>query len=157
MIRNILRDILATYGSLSQPNWSFLWQGAKPYCDVIETIHSNISLLDGFSVTDMSDYMYGLGPQLVFHCEEDSWWLSLSLVGRYAYFGKTSTKPIRIIESIEHCETDFEHMIISALDKHSIALVPKIIAQIELPEFHLWLEPEEGEIPTIQNVLFFYS
>jgi hypothetical protein len=157
MIVNIVKDIIKTYGSLSCPNWAFLWKNANKHYKLIEDIHSDNLIMTCDSITDYVDYMYDSGHQLCFRYGTTCWWLFLSFVGKYALFSsQIDSKHFRVVDSEANCENEMENIIVSILKNHSIILLPEIITCIKLPDFNLWDTTNE-EIPTIRDVLFYHN
>ncbi|MDR2437814.1 MAG: hypothetical protein LBE12_00395 [Planctomycetaceae bacterium] len=158
LLKRILVDIKTSYGSFSEPDWSFLRTMKNTYQALINDLNQNESISSFFSIQDVSGYMgSGYVPMLNLVHDNQRWSLWLTFVGRYAYFSKNlEGRNYKVISHNEDCDIPEEIEILAILKNHAIIPLTKQIVHLQVPEFKMREYISDPiEIPTIRDILFF--
>jgi hypothetical protein len=158
LLKQILADIKTSYGSFSEPDWSFLRTMKNTYQTLINDLNQNESISSFFSIKDVSGYMgSGYVPMLDLVHDNQRWWLLLTFVGRYAYFSKNlDGRNYKVISYNEDCDLPEEIEILAILKNHAIIPLTRQIVYLQVPEFKMREYISDPiEISTIRDILFF--
>jgi hypothetical protein len=158
LLKQILADIKTSYGSFSEPDWSFLWTMKNTYQPLINDLNQNESISSFFLIEDESSYMgNGYVPMLGLLHDNQRWNLCLTFVGRYAYFSKNlEGRNYKVISYNEDCDISEEIEILAILKNHAIIPLTRQIVHLQVPEFKMREYISDPiEIPTIRDILFF--
>lgn len=147
----ILVDVLAAYGDLGAPSYSFAPSRleAGMHADTLRRLSSQFAVDDQTSLGS-DDVCLSLFVHWPTRTSSPPWFVRLSLVGRYALVSRLDQSDAR--HPAAHARRDAETALLRLLREDGFALLP--LAVLQEPTALRPPNAEAGEVYTLYNALF---
>lgn len=121
----ILQKIEIAYGSLTDPNFSFISTGlqARPFENLIHEISSVFAIEDDTDQDDDHGFVYTLSKG------DQQWTLMLSLVGPYGAFARLDSAWEKILSMTTGDMSDRERWVCETVSRHGIRLLDQAVLE----------------------------